>query len=62
MLNVPAGADQQTLGNLNHISLGVANVRKAGVELMGSRHNLRVTEEPKKTRDGKWQLNLYDPD
>lgn len=62
MLNVPVGADQQTLGNLNHISLGVADVRKAGVELMESRLNLRVTEEPKIGRDGKWQLNLYDPD
>ncbi len=62
MLNVPVGANQQTLGNLNHISLGVADVRKAGVKLMESRPNLRVTEEPKIARDGKWQLNLYDPD
>ena len=62
MLNVPAVADQQTLGKLNHISLGVADVRKAGRELMESRLNLRVTDEPKIARDGKWQLSLYDPD
>jgi hypothetical protein len=58
MLNVRADADQQMLGNLNHISLGVADVRKAGVELMESRVNLRVTEEPKIARNGKWKLNL----
>ncbi len=62
MLNVPAGADQQTLGKMNHISLEVADVRKAGAELMEARLNLRVAEEPKIARDGKWQLNLYDPD
>ncbi|MGB9469668.1 MAG: VOC family protein, partial [Candidatus Acidiferrum sp.] len=62
MLNVPAGADQQTLGKMNHISFGVADVRKAGGQLMESRLNLRITEEPKIARDGKWQLNLYDPD
>jgi hypothetical protein len=47
VLHVRADADRQMLDNLNHISLGVADVRKAGVELMESRVNLRVTEEPK---------------
>jgi len=60
MVNVSPDADQRVRGIMNHIAIGVTNIhatedrlRKAGVNL---------TEEPKIGRDGKWQLNVYDPD
>ena len=60
MLNIPANADKHTLGVMNHISLGVPNVKEAGEEL--DQRGYGRYETPKIGRDGKWQLNLYDPD
>jgi len=60
MLNVPADADKQTLGVMNHIALGVPDVRAAAKELEA--RGVKLPEEPQIGRDGKWQLNLYDPD
>jgi len=60
MLNVPADADKRTLGVMNHIALGVPDVRAAANRL--EKAGFKLTEEPKIGRDGKWQLNLYDPD
>ena len=60
MLNVPANADKHTLGVMNHIALGVPDVRAAAEQL--KKNGEKLTEEPKIGRDGKWQLNLYDPD
>ena len=60
MLNVPANADKHTLGVMNHIALGVPDVRAAAEQL--KKNGVKLTEEPKIGRDGKWQLNLYDPD
>ena len=60
MLNVPADADKHLLGVMNHIALGVPGVRAAAEEL--KKNGMKLTEEPKIGRDGKWQLNLYDPD
>jgi catechol 2,3-dioxygenase-like lactoylglutathione lyase family enzyme len=60
MLNVPANADKHTLGVMNHIALGVPDVRAAAEQL--KKNGAKLTEEPKIGRDGKWQLNLYDPD
>jgi catechol 2,3-dioxygenase-like lactoylglutathione lyase family enzyme len=62
MLNVPTDADQRTLGVMNHIALGVADMRRADDELLSSKLHLPINETPKIGRDGKWQLNLYDPD
>jgi catechol 2,3-dioxygenase-like lactoylglutathione lyase family enzyme len=62
MLNVPADADKRTRGFMNHIALGIADVREADTQLMESNLKLPLTEEPKIGKDGKWQLNLYDPD
>jgi catechol 2,3-dioxygenase-like lactoylglutathione lyase family enzyme/predicted enzyme related to lactoylglutathione lyase len=62
MLNVPADANQRLRGVMNHIALGVKSVRAADTVLMESRLKLEIGEEPKIGRDGKWQLNLYDPD
>jgi catechol 2,3-dioxygenase-like lactoylglutathione lyase family enzyme len=60
MLNVPENASKHTLGVMNHIALGVPNVRAAAKELEGK--GMKLSEEPQIGRDGKWQLNLYDPD
>jgi catechol 2,3-dioxygenase-like lactoylglutathione lyase family enzyme len=60
MLHVPANPDKHTSGVMNHIALGVADVRAAAKTL--EENGVKLTEEPKIGRDGKWQLNLYDPD
>jgi catechol 2,3-dioxygenase-like lactoylglutathione lyase family enzyme len=60
MLNVPEHADERTLGVMNHIALGVPDVRAAAEAL--EEKGVELPEEPKIGRDGKWELNLYDPD
>jgi catechol 2,3-dioxygenase-like lactoylglutathione lyase family enzyme len=60
MLNVPANADKHTLGVMNHIALGVPDIHAAEQQLRTN--GWSGTEQPKIGRDGKWQLNLYDPD
>jgi catechol 2,3-dioxygenase-like lactoylglutathione lyase family enzyme len=60
MLNVPANADHHTLGVMNHIALGVPDMRAAEAQLR--KNGWSGNEQPKIGRDGKWQLNLYDPD
>ena len=60
MLNIPTDADKHLLGVMNHIALGVPSVREAAEQL--KKNGMKLTEEPKIGRDGKWQLNLYDPD
>ncbi|HVP49813.1 MAG TPA: VOC family protein [Candidatus Bathyarchaeia archaeon] len=52
----------RTLGVLNHIALGVPSI-SAAAQLIGSRGwKPSDTEREQLGRDGKWQLNLYDPD
>lgn len=60
MLNVPEDADKHLLGVMNHIALGVPDVRAAAKELESK--GMKLSEQPQIGRDGKWQLNLYDPD
>src|SRR5207245_100631 len=60
MLNVPANADHHTLGVMNHIALGVPDIHAAEAQLR--KNGWSGNEKPKIGRDGKWQLNLYDPD
>lgn len=60
MLNVPADADKRTLGVMNHIALGVSDIHAAQQQLI--KNGLKADEQPQIGRDGKWQLNLYDPD
>jgi catechol 2,3-dioxygenase-like lactoylglutathione lyase family enzyme len=62
MLNVPSNADQQTRGIMNHFAVGVVNMRAADEQLLGANLRFPVNQSPKIGRDGKWQLNLYDPD
>jgi catechol 2,3-dioxygenase-like lactoylglutathione lyase family enzyme len=60
MLGVATDASHHTLGVMNHISLGVVDIMAAKQQLV--QNGGKLTEEPKVGRDGKWQLNLYDPD
>jgi catechol 2,3-dioxygenase-like lactoylglutathione lyase family enzyme len=60
MVNVEPDADQRLRGIMNHIAIGVPDIHAAQKKLL--ENGLRLTEEPKIGRDGKWQLNLYDPD
>jgi catechol 2,3-dioxygenase-like lactoylglutathione lyase family enzyme len=60
MLNLSSTANKHTLGVMNHISLGVPDIHAAQQQLI--KNGWKSTEEPKMGRDGKWQLNLYDPD
>jgi catechol 2,3-dioxygenase-like lactoylglutathione lyase family enzyme len=60
MLNIPADANQHLRGVMNHIALGVKDIQATKAQLI--KNGLNLTEEPKLGRDGKWQLNLYDPD
>jgi len=60
MLNVSPEASHKTLGVMNHIALGVPDIKAAEAQLR--KNGWTGTEQPKIGRDGKWQLNLYDPD
>ena len=60
MLNIPSDASKHTLGVMNHIALGVPDIHAAQKQLLTN--GMKLTEEPKLGRDGKWQLNVYDPD
>jgi hypothetical protein len=60
MLNISSDADKHTLGVMNHIALGVEDIHEAEKRLIAN--GWKPGEEPKLGRDGKWQLNLYDPD
>jgi catechol 2,3-dioxygenase-like lactoylglutathione lyase family enzyme len=60
MLNISPNADHHTLGVMNHIALGVMDSKAAKAQLI--ENGWKPSEEPKLGRDGKWQLNLYDPD
>lgn len=58
MLNVH-NPSPRTLGVMHHVALGVPSVAE-GYKTVQTR--AYKAEDPKIGRDGKWQLNLYDPD
>jgi catechol 2,3-dioxygenase-like lactoylglutathione lyase family enzyme len=60
MLNIAPDADHHTLGVMNHIAIGVPDIHIAEQALI--KNGWKPGEKPKLGRDGKWQLNLYDPD
>jgi catechol 2,3-dioxygenase-like lactoylglutathione lyase family enzyme len=60
MLNIDRKADKHLLGVMNHIAIGVPDVKVAGAQIEA--RGIKLAEQPKLGRDGKWQLNLYDPD
>jgi catechol 2,3-dioxygenase-like lactoylglutathione lyase family enzyme len=50
----------KTLGVNNHLALGVKSIQPAYQTVLS--HGYKPDQPPKIGRDGKWQLNLYDPD
>jgi len=60
MLSVTPDADQRVRGIKNHIAIGTTDIRAAQKKLIDN--GVKLTEQPKIGRGGKWQLNLYDPD
>ena len=62
MLNQPLQPSLQTAGVMNHISLGVVDMKKAQAVLESHGWKVHGDERAQMGKDGKWQLNLYDPD
>jgi len=62
MLNQPEQVDLQRMGVLNHISLGVVDMKKAQTTLESHGWKPHVDEKAQMGKDGKWQLNIFDPD
>jgi len=62
MLNQPEKMDLQLMGVMNHISLGVADMKKAQAIMESHGWKPHGDEEAEIGRDGKWQLDVFDPD
>jgi catechol 2,3-dioxygenase-like lactoylglutathione lyase family enzyme len=62
MLHQPEHPDLQVMGVLNHISLGVADMKKAQAILESHGWKPHGAEKAQMGKDGKWQLNIFDPD
>jgi catechol 2,3-dioxygenase-like lactoylglutathione lyase family enzyme len=62
MLNQPKNADLHLTGVMNHISLGVADIKVAQALLESHGWKPHGDEKAQLGKDGKWQLNVYDPD
>ena len=62
MLNQPAHPDLQLTGVMNHISYGVADMAKAQALLESHGWKTHGEEHAQMGRDGKRQLNVFDPD
>jgi catechol 2,3-dioxygenase-like lactoylglutathione lyase family enzyme len=62
MLNQPMDADLRITGVMNHISLGVKDMKAAQAKLEARGWKPNDREHSQMGRDGKWQLNVYDPD
>jgi len=62
MLNIKSDADQHTKGVMNHISLGVKDMNAAQSELESHGWQASANEHSQIGKDGKLQLNVYDPD
>ncbi len=62
MLTFPENPSQRTLGVLNHFSLGVADINDAAKKLEEQGWHETQSEHRQEGRDGKRQLNVFDPD
>ncbi len=62
MMNMKPDADQRTVGVMNHISLGVKDMNAAQMKIESHGWTPSATEHSQIGRDGKLQLNVYDPD
>jgi catechol 2,3-dioxygenase-like lactoylglutathione lyase family enzyme len=58
----PEPPDLREMGVLNHISLGVADMKKAQAILESHGWKPHDGEKAQMGKDGKWQLNVFDPD
>jgi catechol 2,3-dioxygenase-like lactoylglutathione lyase family enzyme len=59
---IPAGLSANSLGSMDHFSLGVHNMEKTAELLYAGNRLPERASGPKIGRDGKWQYNLFDPD
>jgi hypothetical protein len=62
MLNVEANPSLRLSGVMNHISLGVNDMKAAQAKLETHGWKPHGDEHSQMGKDGKWQLNLFDPD
>jgi|SRR5579859_1602470 len=62
MLNQPQHPDLQLTGVMNHISYGVADMKKAQALMESHGWKPHGDEQAEIGRDGKWQLDVFDPD
>ena len=62
MLNQKEHPDRKTLGVMNHISLGVVDMKQAQAILESHGWRPHGDEHAQMGKDGKWQLNLFDSD
>lgn len=62
MLNQPEHPDLQLMGVMNHISLGVVDMKKARAIMEANGWRAHGDEGAEIGRDGKWQLDVFDPD
>jgi catechol 2,3-dioxygenase-like lactoylglutathione lyase family enzyme len=62
MLNQPEHLDLQLTGVMNHISLGVADMKKTEAQMEAHGWKPHGDEEAEIGKDGKWQLDVFDPD
>ena len=62
MLNQPEHPDLRVTGVMNHISLGVTDMKKAQATLESHGWKPHGDEKAQMGKDGKWQLNVFDPD
>ena len=62
MLNQPEHPDLQLTGVMNHISVGVADMKKAQAVMESHGWKAHDDEKAEVGKDGKWQLDVYDPD
>lgn len=62
MLNVPTNPSHRELGVVDHFSLGVANIDTVVAKLSDRGWQPSLGSHKQMGRDGKYQLNLYDPD
>jgi catechol 2,3-dioxygenase-like lactoylglutathione lyase family enzyme len=62
MLNQPEHMDLQLTGVMNHISLGVADMKKAQAIMESHGWKAHGDEQAEIGKDGKWQLDVFDPD
>ncbi|MGB8582508.1 MAG: VOC family protein [Candidatus Sulfotelmatobacter sp.] len=62
MLLQPEHMDLQLTGVMNHISLGVASMKEAEAVLESHGWKPHGDEQAEIGKDGKWQLDVFDPD